>query len=120
MEQIAELLTEPVMPWDALICTSTAVAETVRIVLEAQTEFLRWRLGDAVRLSKPEIPVIPLGVARTLLWTKGHLKKPQCGGIQHEDVAAFTWGVFAFSGKAHPFQMYQGLQAAATNWRRSS
>ena len=120
MEQIAELLTEPVMPWDALICTSTAVAETVRIVLEAQTEFLRWRLGDAVRLSKPEIPVIPLGVHCSDFAFSDedrHLARNALE-IQQEDVAALYVGRFAFSGKAHPFQMYQGLQAAAARTRR--
>ena len=120
MEQIAELLTEPVMPWDALICTSTAVAETVRIVLEAQAEFLRWRLGDAVRLSKPEIPVIPLGVHCSdfaFSDEDSHLARIALG-IQREDVAALYVGRFAFSGKAHPFQMYQGLQNAAARTRR--
>ena len=94
MEQIAELLTEPVMPWDALICTSTAVAETVRIVLEAQAEFLRWRLGDAIRLSKSEIPVIPLGVHCSDFAFSDedrHLARIALG-IQREDVAALTWG----------------------------
>jgi alpha-maltose-1-phosphate synthase len=120
MEQIAELLTEPVMPWDALICTSTAVAETVRIVLEAQTEFLRWRLGDGVRLSKPEIPVIPLGVHCSDFAFSDedkHLARNALA-IQREDVAALYVGRIAFSGKAHPFQMYQGLQAAAARTRR--
>ena len=120
MQQIAELLTEPVMPWDALICTSTAVAETVRIVLEAQKEFLRWRLGDGVRLSKPEIPVIPLGVHCSDFAFSDedkHLARNALG-IQREDVAALYVGRFAFSGKAHPFQMYQGLQAAAARTRR--
>ena len=36
MDAIADLLTDPIQPWDALICTSRAVQSNVRQILEAQ------------------------------------------------------------------------------------
>ena len=61
MDGIAGLLSGPVMPWDALICTSSAVATTVKMLLTAEADYLKWRLG-AQRFTLPQLPVIPLGV----------------------------------------------------------
>ncbi|MGZ3375838.1 MAG: hypothetical protein ACXU8S_04510, partial [Phenylobacterium sp.] len=56
---VAELLSEPVTPWDALICTSSAALRTVETVLDAQAEFLRWRFRTDLSLTRPLLPVIP-------------------------------------------------------------
>ena len=45
MDAIAELLTAPVQPWDAVICTSTAVKDNVNRLLQAQADYLSQRLG---------------------------------------------------------------------------
>lgn len=62
MDAIGSVLTAPVMPWDALICTSTAAVETVRILLSEQASLLRWRFGKELDFTLPLTPVIPLGV----------------------------------------------------------
>ena len=62
MDAITGLLASPVMPWDALICTSRAVGGTVKALLEAEIEYLRWRFGADLKLTLPQLPVIPLGV----------------------------------------------------------
>ena len=95
---------------DAVGCAHLHFDGCRRNCPQAQAEFLRWRLGDAIRLSKPEIPVIPLGVHCSDFAFSDedrHLAHIALG-IQREDVAALYVGRFAFSGKAHPFQMYQG------------
>lgn len=61
MDALAELITAPVQPWDALICTSTAVKNNVERVLQAQVEYLKDRLG-ITKLALPQLPVIPLGI----------------------------------------------------------
>src|SRR5262249_22780735 len=61
IEVIANWLVAPVQPWDAVICTSNAVRAAIDAVLDAQSEYLKARLG-AVQLSRPQLPVIPLGV----------------------------------------------------------
>lgn len=114
-QTIAELLSEAVMPWDALICTSTAALKTVQIGLEAQTDFLRWRFGPDIRLRPPQLPVIPLGVHCDDFAFSDSEKAAarQALGLAEDEVAALYVGRLVFSGKAHPFPLFQGLQAAA-------
>ena len=61
MDAIANILTTPVQPWDALICTSHAVQNNVRRILEAEADYLRRRFG-ASKILLPELPIIPLGI----------------------------------------------------------
>ena len=61
MDALAELITTPVQPWDALICTSTAVKNNVERILQAQVDYLKDRLG-ITKLVLPQLPVIPLGI----------------------------------------------------------
>ena len=69
MEQIAELLTEPVMPWDALVCTSTAVAETARIVRKRRRSSSVGALVTACASQSPKWLLFRLAfIARTLLF----------------------------------------------------
>jgi starch synthase len=115
MGAIADLLTEPVAPWDALICTSEAVAETIRRVHEAQADYLRWRLGPDVVLSSVQLPVIPLGVhcADFVFGDDERANARRALDIGPDDIVALFVGRLNFTGKAHPFPMLRGLQAAA-------
>ena len=116
MQQVlADLLSEAVMPWDALICTSTAALKTVQSVLEAQADFLRWRFGAAIQLRPPQLPVIPLGV-HCADFAIGDDERAAARGamsIAGDEVAALYVGRLVFTGKAHPLAMFLGLQAAA-------
>ena len=60
-ELIGEVLTSPVHPWDALICTSPAVRECVEGLLDRWQEHLSQRFG-ATRSPRPQLPLLPLGV----------------------------------------------------------
>ena len=64
MDAVSGLLTAPVQPWDALICTSRAVQNNVRRILEAEADYLRRRLG-ATKIVLPQLPIIPLVYAKT-------------------------------------------------------
>lgn len=115
MNDITDMLAAPVMPWDALICTSSSVVSTVKRLLEAEIATLRWRFGPALAVTLPLLPIIPLGVhcddfaiappereaARAAL------------GIGADEVVALFVGRLSFHAKAHPHAMYAGLQAAA-------
>ncbi len=61
MDAIVEWVTAPVQPWDSVICTSQAVKKNVEVVLQAQVDAMRDRLG-ITKLVLPILPVIPLGV----------------------------------------------------------
>jgi len=115
MDGVCEMLTAPVMPWDALICTSAPVAETVRTWFEAESEYLRWRFGSALNLALPQLPVIPLGV-HTEDFNFSPAEKAsarQSLNIGEEEVVALFLGRLIFHGKAHPYPMYVGLERAA-------
>jgi starch synthase len=115
MDAITELVAAPVMPWDALVCTSQAVVLTVKTVMKAQQDYLQWRFGAPLRYAQLQLPVIPLGVhcadfefdAARRAEARARL------AIAEDEVVALFVGRLSFHAKAHPQAMYQGLQAAA-------
>ena len=114
MDWISGLQLAPVQEWDALVCTSVVVRETVEFVLEAQAEFLRARLG-AQAFPRPQLPVIPLGID-TESFTPDAGKRASARkalGIGDEDIVVLFVGRLSFHAKAHPLPMYLGLERAA-------
>jgi starch synthase len=120
MAEMAGMTAEPLMPWDAVICTSEAVAKTVRRVQEASADYLRWRYGPEVRIGGPQLPVIPLGVHTGDFQFSDREREAARAelGLEAGDVMALFVGRMAFVAKAHPQAMYQGLQAAAKRTAR--
>jgi len=117
MDWIIGLLTAPVQDWDALICTSTVVRDTVELVLGQQQEFLASRLS-ATRFTRPQLPVIPLGVD-TAAYAPDDALRAQARtalGIGPTDAAVLFVGRLSFHAKAHPLPMYLGLERAAKAW----
>jgi alpha-maltose-1-phosphate synthase len=115
MGDVTGLLAAPVMPWDALICTSSGVAATVRTLLDREIAFLRWRFGPSLAVRLPQLPVIPLGVHCgdfTSNPSERAAARAALGVAGNETVALFV-GRLSFHGKAHPHAMYVGLQSAA-------
>lgn len=114
MDSICGLLSAPVFPWDAVICTSTAVRETVRSLLDEQTDYLRWRLG-ADKFTLPQLPLIPLGVHCDDLdfSAQDKMKARQELGIGEDEIVALFVGRLSFHAKAHPHAMYAALEKVA-------
>lgn len=117
MDAIGNLVTAPVQPWDALICTSAAVKHTVEQVMTSWGEYLAQRTGG-----KPEIlvklPVIPLGVdcsafAQGVDALHSRQQQRQELGISADDIVVLFVGRLTFSAKAHPVPMYMALEGAA-------
>jgi glycosyltransferase involved in cell wall biosynthesis len=115
MNDVTGLLTAPVMPWDALICTSSAVARTVRLLLDAEIAALRWRFGSSLMVTQPLLPIIPLGVHCDDFVFAPHEREAARAafGIAPDEVVALFVGRLSFHAKAHPHAMYVGLQAVA-------
>ncbi|WP_270938617.1 glycosyltransferase, partial [Falsiroseomonas oryzae] len=114
MDSIVESLVAPVQPWDAIVCTSSAVQGAVRRLLEMQSAYLLRRLG-ATRIEGPALPVIPLGVdcaalapdpAERAAWR-------QRLSIGERDVVVLHHGRLSFHAKAHPLPMFLALGRAA-------
>ncbi len=115
MDAIVGLLSAPVMPWDALICTSSAVAGTVKVLLEAEIAYLNWRFGKGITLTLPQLSIIPLGVhcGDFAFSPEERAAARHRLGIGEDEVVALYVGRLSFHAKAHPHPMYAGLQAAA-------
>ena len=114
MDALAELITAPIQPWDAVICTSHAVKDNVSRLLQAQQAYLEERLGIS-RIVLPQLPVIPLGI---------HVDDFACSEAQRavarqalgagaETLVVLFTGRLSFHAKAHPLAMYQALERAA-------
>lgn len=114
MDSITGLLTEPVQPWDAVICTSTAVKDNVNRLLQAQADYLKDRLG-ASKIVLPQLPVIPLGI-HTKDFAFSNAQKSQARadlGVEKDTLVVTYMGRLSFHAKAHPLAMYQALEKAA-------
>jgi glycosyltransferase involved in cell wall biosynthesis len=115
MDALAELITAPVQPWDAVICTSTAVKDNVQRLLQAQVHYLQVRL-DISKIVLPLLPVIPLGI-HTQDFEFNEAQKAtarQALSADQNTLVVLYVGRLSFHAKAHPLAMYQALQKAAT------
>ena len=116
MDFIGDILIKPVQEWDALICTSKCVKDTVDDILSFHMESLKERVG-AKNFVKPQLPIIPLGV-HTEDYNFSQKEKTEIReklGINKEDIALTFVGRLSFHAKAHHFPMYKALQSIAKN-----
>ncbi|MDQ7247491.1 glycosyltransferase family 4 protein [Dongia sedimenti] len=114
MDWISGLQLSPAQEWDALICTSTVVKQTVDFVLDAQAEFLGARFG-ATWFPRPQLPIIPLGID-TARFTPDEAARAQSRAalnIGADDIVVLFVGRLSFHAKAHPLPMYLGLERVA-------
>ncbi len=114
MKIITELVTAPIQPWDAVICTSHAVKSNVERLLAGQQDYLRLRTG-ATRFTSPQLPVIPLGVDTTKFVDDPQARNRWRAELQltDETIAVLFVGRLSFHAKAHHVPMYMALEAAA-------
>ena len=114
LDSVARMATSPVMPWDALICTSNAVHEALSGVLDGVEEHLRRRLG-AQRFTRPMMPIVPLGVHAGRFEHKEADRKRwrQQLGLADDVTAILFFGRLSIHAKASPFQLAQAAEAAA-------
>ncbi len=114
MDGIAALLTAPVQPWDALICTSHAVHANVVAVLDAQGEYLTRRMG-ARAIARPQLPIIPLGThCDDFAFGADARSAARAGlGIADDVIVVLYAGRLSYHAKAHPAAMYAALERAA-------
>jgi glycosyltransferase involved in cell wall biosynthesis len=114
MDAFSDLLTSPVEPWDALICTSRAVRESTEHQFELVREDLRARLG-ATRFATPMVATIPLGVNAGDFAPDPEARKRwrERLGVPQDAVVAFSMGRVSVSGKMNPAPAAIALQQAA-------
>ena len=114
MDAVADLSVAPLEPWDALICTSTAVRASVEAELSAVREDLTQRLG-ATRLPQPQLATIPLGLnsadfapdpAQRRSWREKL-------DIPEDALVVLYLGRYSAGAKMNPALMAMALEAAA-------
>lgn len=120
MDGIGDLLTAPIQPWDALVCTSHSVRSMVATLLQNQKSYLAERLGAPLTDTLPlELPVIPLGVdcdafdiseEKKLEYRKSWREKLK---MSMDDLAVLYVGRFSFFDKAHPLPMFLAMEQCA-------
>ncbi len=115
LDALAKTLVDPLMAWDALVCTSQAARAVVEAVLDKQGAYQRWRTGQDVAVERPLLPVIPLGVhCGDFAFTADDRAAARARlGLAADEVAALFAGRLSVSGKTHPHAMFLGLQRAA-------
>jgi len=119
MRSIEALVTAPIKPWDAIICTSNAVKSNVLKIIEAEEHNLKNRF-NASNFTRPQLPIIPLGV-NTSDYMFNDIEKVNARnilGIENDEIPVLYVGRLSFHAKANPFPMYKSLEIVANQLDR--
>lgn len=112
---LCDLLAAPFERYDALVCTSRAVVDTVKAVTGAYAEYLADRFGGAPAL-RPRLELIPLGVSterfRPATAEERSAARRQLG-VADDEVMVLCVGRLSHHAKAHPFPVFRAAQHAA-------
>lgn len=116
---IGEAALAPTHPWDALVCSSPAVKQSMEKMFENWSDHLTARLG-AVKSPRPQLPLIPLAVDTELLAKQsanlqGRIELRKQLAIKDEDILVLWVGRLSYYEKAFPQSMFQAMQEAAKN-----
>ncbi|WP_114988899.1 glycosyltransferase family 4 protein [Synechococcus sp. N19] len=120
---LQDLVTEPVQPWDALICSSRAGRDAVEQVLDAREEQLQWRTGASpalLRSQRPHLPVIPLPLPPESLepFKFSKLQARKSLGIAPGHPVVLWLGRLSLLTKTDPWPTYLVLERVARELRR--
>jgi glycosyltransferase involved in cell wall biosynthesis len=119
MQGLYDLRSAPQMPWDAVICTSQAVQQSLRSLMELAEDHLARRFPGAVLPARPLLPVVPLGVHT------GDFRPDRAAGqalrrrlaAAPGDIVVATIARLTPDEKFDPLPLFLALQAAAPDLR---
>ena len=123
-DALEDLLTAPLQPWDALICTSTAGRMVVENAIGARHEALQRRFGQTLpRPEGPQLPLIPLAIDPEPLRWQGRFDSRQQQrlwarqqlGLDANALIVLFVGRLSFHSKAHPGVLYRSLAATSSH-----
>jgi len=119
MQTLFDLRSAPQMPWDAVICTSTAVQASLRRLMELAEAHLATRFSGAILPARPLLPVIPLGVD-----CAAHEPDPALGQALRDRIGAAPGDLVAVSiarltpdEKFDPLPLFLAMELAAAELR---
>jgi D-inositol-3-phosphate glycosyltransferase len=116
-EDITKQIAAPIMPWDALICTSPSVKTSVENMFGYWHEYYNVRFGGTERPS-PNLPLIPLGVVAEDFGPAPETPARRAAlreelSIKDDDILVLWVGRLSFYEKAFPYPMMLAIEAAA-------
>jgi glycosyltransferase involved in cell wall biosynthesis len=114
MNSLSSLLFSDAMPWDAIICTSDCVLDTVNKIIDHRQD----RLSSKFSIKNPiypKFPVIPLGLNKNEFDFSESFKKKSRDDldIKDGDIVLVYVGRLSFHAKAHHLPMYLALEQAS-------
>lgn len=114
LELFASLPAMPLFSWDGIICTSSAVRDTLRKVLEDASEYYAWRFGSG-RAPLPQLPMIPLGIVADdyVVADGSRVSARNALAIGEDEAAVLFLGRLSFHAKANPASMFLALEETA-------
>ncbi len=116
-EKMMQSAMAPLHEWDALICSSPTLRQTVEQTFDAWEDYLHERLGST-RLPRPQLPVIPFGTDVDALDAQASDGAARASlratlGIADEDVMVYYLGRLSYFDKAFPQAMFKAVEEAA-------
>ena len=118
MQGLEQLVTSPLEPWDALVCTSLSALQVVQKAMNCMHERLEQRFQQTLPHPKgPQLPLIPLGINPEPFHWRGRFAnrqeqrsqaRQQLGLPPNARVVLFL-GRLSFHSKAHPLPLYRAL-----------
>ncbi len=116
-EYIGQSLVAPVMPWDAIICTSPSVQAAMNNMFNDWSDYLGARFFGSVKLA-PMLPLVPLGVEASNLAKGSHTQKDRSLlrselRVTDNEILVLWVGRLSFFEKAFPQPMMVAIEAAA-------
>jgi glycosyltransferase involved in cell wall biosynthesis len=116
-ESIGAAAIAPVAEWDALVCTSPCVQQSMVQMFDRCNDHLIERLG-ACRFPRPQLPIIPLAVdveaiSRSASCAESRLRLRGRHSIEEGETLVIWVGRLSFYEKAFPQAMFQAVQEAA-------
>lgn len=120
MDAIVDMLSAPVMPWDALICATSVAQHAVKTLFQLEAEYLAWRFG-VKNFSVPQLPIIPFGIHQDdfVFSAEDRSKARQAIGLNEGDIGVLFAGRLSFHAKAHPYPMIVALEEVAKKTKKN-
>ena len=125
MQGLEQLVSAPLEPWDALVCTSQSALQVVNEAMACMHERLERRFQQILPPPQgPQLPLIPLGIDPKPLHWEGRfacrqeqrLQARQQLGLSASARVVLFLGRLSFHSKAHPLPLYRALERLSDDY----